>query len=47
MFIRQGVKYEEGVIFAVLFMNMLTPLLNQTLKAKKPVKKTPPKKVGE
>ncbi len=47
MFIRQGVKYEEGVIFAVLFMNMLTPLLNQSLKAKKPVKKAPPKKVGE
>jgi electron transport complex protein RnfD len=44
MFIRQGVKYEEGVIFAVLFMMMLTPLLNQTFKEKKPVKKAPPKK---
>jgi electron transport complex protein RnfD len=44
MFIRQGVKYEEGVIFAVLFMMMLTPLLNQSFKAKKPVKKAPPKK---
>jgi electron transport complex protein RnfD len=46
MFIRQGVQYEEGVIFAVLFMNMLTPLLNQSFKAKKPVKKAPPKKAG-
>jgi len=46
MFIRYGVQYEEGVIFAVLFMNMLTPLLNQSFKAKKPVKKAPPKKVG-
>ena len=44
MFIRQGVQYEEGVIFAVLFMMMLTPLLNQSLKAKKVVKKAPPKK---
>ena len=46
MFIRNGIAYEEGVIFAVLFMNMLTPLLNQSFKAKKPVKKAPPKKVG-
>ena len=46
MFIRQGVQYEEGVIFAVLFMNMLTPLLNQSFKAKKVVKKAPLKKVG-
>lgn len=46
MFIRNGVQYEEGVIFAVLFMNMLTPLLNQTFKAKKPVKKAPVKKAG-
>jgi len=46
MFIRQGIQYEEGVIFAVLFMNMLTPLLNQSFKAKKAVKKSPPKKVG-
>ncbi len=46
MFIRQGVQYEEGVIFAVLFMNMLTPLLNQSFKAKKVVKKAPPKKAG-
>jgi len=46
VFIRNGVKYEEGVIFAVLFMNMLTPMLNETLKTKKkPVKKVP-KKVG-
>lgn len=46
MLIRFGDTYEEGVIFAVLFMNMLTPLLNQSLKAKKVVKKAPPKKVG-
>lgn len=46
MFIRLGIKYEEGVIFAVLFMNMLTPLLNQSFKAKKVVKKAPPKKEG-
>ena len=45
MFIRLGVKYEEGIIFAVLFMNMLTPMLNQTLKAKKPAPKPKPKKV--
>lgn len=44
IFIRQGVQYEEGVIFAVLFMNMLTPLLNQSFKAKKVVRKAPPKK---
>ena len=44
MFIRNGIKYEEGIIFGVLFMSMLTPMINQELK-KKPVKKTPPKKV--
>ena len=47
MFIRQGDAYEEGIIFATLFMNMLTPMLNQSFKAKKPVKKPAPKKVVE
>ena len=35
MFIRIGGTYSEGIIFAVLFMSMLTPLLNQELKKKK------------
>lgn len=51
MFIRQGDAYEEGIVFATLFMNMLTPMLNQTFKAKKPVKKVvkkaAPEKVAE
>ena len=45
MIIRNGVQYEEGVVFAVLFMMMLTPMLNTMLK-KKPVKKLPKKDVG-
>ncbi len=40
MTIRLAGTYEEGVLFAVLFMNMLTPLLNEVFKQKKkPVKK--------
>ncbi len=40
VFIRQAEVYEEGVIFALLFMNMLTPMLNEIFKEKKaPVKK--------
>jgi electron transport complex protein RnfD len=43
-FIRQGVTYEEGIMFAMLFMMMLTPMLNTTFKVKK---KAPKKdKVG-
>ncbi len=38
IFIRNGSEYNEGVVFAVLFMMMLTPFLNTALK-KKPVKK--------
>lgn len=45
VFIRNGSEYSEGVIFAVLFMMMLTPFLNTVLK-KKPVKKAPVKKAG-
>ncbi len=45
MLIRNGVRYEEGVAFGVLFMMMLTPMLNAMLK-KKPVKKAPKAKVG-
>lgn len=46
-FIRQGVAYEEGIAFAMLFMMMLTPMLNTSFKAK-PKKKAPVKdlKVG-
>jgi electron transport complex protein RnfD len=53
MFIRIGGTYEEGIIFAVLFMSMLTPLLNTELKKKKKdlmpkkaKKKATPEKVG-
>lgn len=43
MFIRLGSQYEEGIVFAVLFMNMLTPLLNEVLsEKKKPVAKKAP-----
>lgn len=44
MLIRNGTEYTEGVLFAVLLMQMLTPMLNQWFKAKKPVKKVAPKK---
>ncbi len=46
MFIRNGIKYEEGIIFGVMFMMMLTPMLNQTFSAKKkkPIKKAPVQK---
>ncbi len=44
MLIRNGSEYLEGVIFAILFMQMLTPMLNTWFKAKKPVKKPPVKK---
>ena len=44
VFIRLANVYEEGVIFAVLFMNMLTPLLNEVLKEQ--TKKAPVKKAG-
>jgi electron transport complex protein RnfD len=44
MIIRVSGKYDEGVIFAVLFMNMLTPMLNEIFKAKKKVVKKAPKK---
>ena len=46
MLIRMGIKYDEGVIFAVLFMNMLTPMLNEAFKAKKKAIKKAPKKEG-
>jgi len=42
VFIRIGGTYEEGIIFAVLFMSMLTPLLNVEMKPK--VKDKIPKK---
>jgi electron transport complex protein RnfD len=45
MVIRNAGKYEEGVFFAVGFMMMLTPMINQAFK-KKVVKKASPKKVG-
>lgn len=38
MFIRLGWKYEEGIIFGVLFMSMLTPMLNTVFKEKAKVK---------
>lgn len=49
VFIRQGANfmngtYIQGVVFAVLFMSMLTPMLNVELGKKK--KKKVPKKVG-
>lgn len=44
MIIRNGSAYEEGVLFAFLFMNMLTPMLNQELKEKKKTVKKPPVK---
>lgn len=44
MIIRSAGKYDEGVIFAVLFMSMLTPMLNDIFKLKKkPIKKAPVK----
>lgn len=54
VFIRQGDNfmngtYIQGVVFAVLFMSMLTPMLNVELgkkKKKKVVKKAPTEKVG-
>ena len=46
MFIRNGVKFEEGIIFAVLFMSMLTPMINTEMKKKKkPIPKKDPKPV--
>lgn len=45
VFIRIGGKYEEGIIFAVLFMSMLTPMLNVELKKKVKKKEIMPKKV--
>lgn len=47
-FIRNAGEYEEGIIFGVLFMNMLTPMLNTVFKEPKkaPVKKPAPKKEG-
>lgn len=51
VFIRNAGTYEEGIIFAVLFMSMLTPMINTELK-KKPIPKKDlmpkqPKKAGE
>lgn len=48
MFIRLGSQYEEGVVFAVLFMNMLTPLLSEVFKEKRVAqpKKAPVEKAG-
>lgn len=43
MFIRNGTSFEEGIVFGVLFMMMLTPMLNAELKKKK--KPAPKKKV--
>ena len=45
VFIRNGETYEEGIVFAILFMMMLTPMLNTVFK-KKPVKKVPKKDVA-
>jgi electron transport complex protein RnfD len=42
MMIRISGTHEEGIVFAVLFMNMLTPLLNEVFKEQK---KVVPKKV--
>lgn len=39
MIIRNGAANSEGIIFGVLFMQMLTPMVNTWFKAKKPVKK--------
>jgi electron transport complex protein RnfD len=44
MLIRNGSENIEGVLFAVLFMQMLTPMLNEWFKVKKTKKKVPPKK---
>lgn len=44
-FIRAGGTYEEGIIFAVLFMSMLTPMLNVEFKKKPKKKEIMPKKV--
>lgn len=46
MFIRNGLKFEDGtitqpIIYATLFMMMLTPMLNEVFKAKKKVVKKP------
>lgn len=46
VFIRNGANYEEGVVFGVLFMMMLTPMMNTMFKKapkKKVVKKAPVK----
>jgi len=47
-FIRIAGTHEEGVLFATLFMMMLTPMLNEIFKEKKKVVKKPtaPKKAG-
>lgn len=44
MFIRNGTAFEEGIVFAVLFMMMLTPMLNAELKKKPAPRKIPVKK---
>lgn len=41
VFIRLGGTYSEGVVFGVLFMSMLTPMLNVELGKKKVPKKDP------
>jgi electron transport complex protein RnfD len=45
MIIRNGSANEEGVIFAVMFMMMLTPMINAELKKKTTPKKAIPKAV--
>ena len=45
MFIRNGSEFGEGIIISVLFMQMLTPMLNTWFSPKKAVKK-PVKKAG-
>lgn len=47
MIIRNGIKFQDGslmepIIYAMLFMMMLTPMLNEVFKAKKKVVKKPP-----
>jgi len=46
MIIRNAGKYPEGIFFAILFMMMLTPMINQSFKKKKAPKKLIPKKEG-
>lgn len=44
--IRNAGKYPEGIFFAILFMMMLTPMINQSFKKTIKPRKVVPKKDG-